>query len=127
MSDVAEEVLILLDSQNRRLGQMTVDRREGGLLLGKFAPGPDFPAVRSLFCDFEEAVNSHALSVVDELDTALSALGMFLQSPDGTRRLTVHDVQIWSDGGITCRLSVPSPETTNGSLDAAKSVQPVPK
>jgi hypothetical protein len=118
-------ILILFDAQQRQLGQMTVDRRDDRLLFGTFAPGPDFPAVQSLFQDFEEAVNSQALGFVDELDTALAALGMFLQSSDGTRRLAVHDVQIWSDGAMTCRLSVPSPETTNGSLDTAISVQPV--
>jgi hypothetical protein len=57
-----------------------------------------------VFRAFEEAVNSQALAVVDELDAAIATLGLHLRSPDSPQRLDIHDVQIWSDGGITFRM-----------------------
>src|SRR5437899_438739 len=111
-------LLHLRDSKQREMGQLTVERQEGDLLFAKFAPGPAFALVESLFHDFEEAVNGQALGVVDELDAAIAALGLHLLLPDGSPSLDVHDVQIWSDGGMTCRLHGQSQATVNGSLAA---------
>ena len=57
-----------------------------------------------LFRDFEEAVNLQALSVVDELDAAIRALGLYIHLPDDSQRLNVYDVQIWSDGNVSFRV-----------------------
>jgi hypothetical protein len=92
------------DSQQRRIGQITIEQREEALLQGQFTPGPDFPVVEHLFREFEEAVDAQALRVVDQLDTAISALGLHFSLRDGSRHLAVHDVQIWRDGGMTCQL-----------------------
>jgi hypothetical protein len=61
-------------------------------------------AVERLFEEFEEAVNLQALRLVDELDTEIAALGLYLRTPDGLQRMEIHDVQIWSDGDVTCQL-----------------------
>ena len=100
----AEQMVYLIDAQLRQLGQITIERNEVNLIFGKFVPSPDFSAVKRLFEDFEEAVNFQALSVVDELDTKISALGLHLRAPDGLQRIEIHDVQIWSDGDVTCKL-----------------------
>ncbi len=100
----AHQRMDIRDSQQRRIGQLTIERREADLLLGQFTPGPDFPNVEHLFREFEEAVDAQALGVVDQLDVTISALGLRLFSPDDSGYLAIHDVQIWSDGGMTCQL-----------------------
>lgn len=103
MSWTSDTAFDLVDARQRRLGRMTVERDGGGLLVGTFAPGPDFPAVSPLFERFEEAAESQALAAVERLDAEINALGLHLRRPDGSGRVEVHDVQIWSDGGMTCR------------------------
>jgi len=100
----AEQMVYLIDLQQRQIGQITIERNEEDLIFGKFVPGSDFSIVESLFQDFEEAVSLQALSVVDELDAKIAALGLHLSTPDGSQRIEIHDVQIWSDGDITCKL-----------------------
>jgi hypothetical protein len=126
MEPRAGRTLLLLDAQQRQLGQITIERIEGGLIFGKFLPGPAYPAVEHLFHAFEQAADSQALSVVDELDRAIAALGLHFRSPGGAEGTLVHDVQIWSDGGVTCRLTGPTASGGNGSAAAAQAVQPAP-
>jgi hypothetical protein len=104
MQQDAEQIVDLLDNQQRRIGQMRIERQEENLLVGTFVPGPDFPSVEPLFHAFEEAADVQALSVIDELDTAIAALGLHLCSPGAPEPMAIQDVQIWSDGGISCRL-----------------------
>jgi hypothetical protein len=94
----------LVDTEQRQLGQMRIERQEEDLLYGMFTPGPAFPNVEPLFHEFEAAVEVQALHVVETLDAAIAALGLHLQWPDTREPITVQDVQIWSDGTITCRL-----------------------
>jgi hypothetical protein len=100
-----EPVLPILDAQQRPLGQLCLERREGDLLIGKFIPGPAFPMAEPLFRAFEKAADIQALGVVDDLDASIAALGLQLVLPQSGQRVAIRDVQIWHDGGITCRLS----------------------
>lgn len=100
----SEQRVYLIDAQQRQIGQITIERNEDNLIFGKFVPGSDFSVVKRLFQDFEEAANLQALSVVDELDTEIAALGLHLRTPDGSQRIKIYDVQIWSDGDMTCKL-----------------------
>ena len=104
MQQYPEQIIDLLDSQQRQIGQMRVESQEDDLLVGTFVPGPAFPRVEQLFRDFEEAVNAQALHVIDDLDAAIAALGLHLCWPDAREPIAIQDVQIWSDGGMTCRL-----------------------
>jgi hypothetical protein len=101
------QTLPLLDTQHRQVGQITIEQLEGELLLGKFAPGPAFSDVEHLFRAFEQAVNHQALAKVDRLDAAIASLGLWLKPIDGSPPIPVHDVQIWSEGSISCRAAVP--------------------
>lgn len=116
----AVQLLVLVDAQQREIGQITVERTERELVFGRFAPGPAWPAVSRLFKDFEEAVNSQALALVDELDAAIAAMGLDVRADCDGERVEVHDVQIWSDGTVTFRLrppAVPAVETGQQSAD----------
>jgi hypothetical protein len=116
MSFTTDKPVILLDAQQRQLGQIEVERTEGDLLFGKFLPEPAFAAVARLFRDFEEAADCQALAVVDKLDAAIVALGLTLRFPDGSRSVNLSDVQIWTDGGITCRMCDLLPKSANGRV-----------
>jgi hypothetical protein len=114
----------LVDSRQRQLGEIVIERNEEELLFGEFIRGPDYSDVEQLFRQFDEAVNLQALRKVDELDAAISALGLHLRSLDGSQQLAIKDVQIWSDGSITCRLLGPTLAEVNGNLECMPS-QPV--
>ncbi len=126
MQPHAEQRFDLLDAQQRLLGRVGVERTEGELVLGTFSAGPAFPAVEHIFHDFEEAANAQALAVVEECDAAIAALGLHLQSPDGSQGIAIHDVQIWSDGGMSCRLGPRAPLPANGTGGAAQTANPTP-
>ena len=116
----------LVDTEQRQLGQMQIERQEEDLLYGTFVPGPAFPSVEQLFHEFEAAVEVQALHLVETLDAAIAALGLHLQWPDVREPIAVQDVQIWSDGTITCQLCkqpVPSAKAapqTKSSRQAAE-------
>ena len=94
----------IIDTEQRQLGRMRIERQEEDLLYGTFVPGPAFPGVEQLFHEFEAAVEVQALHVIETLDAAIAALGLHLQWPDAREPIAIQDVQIWSDGSITCRL-----------------------
>jgi hypothetical protein len=124
MQPQAGRTLELLDARQRRIGQLTVEGGEDDLLVGRFVPGPAFPAVERLFRDFEQAVNAQALRVVDQLDADIGALGLQLRPSEGGERLEIHDVQIWSDGGMSCRLGGVA---ADGPPESGKAARSVPK
>jgi hypothetical protein len=99
-----EQVMHLIDWQGQQLGHIEIERGEDNLIYGRFIPSPAFSAVQPLFQEFEEAVNLQALSVIDELDRAIEALGLQVYVPGDPQGIAAHDVQIWSDGSITCRV-----------------------
>ena len=104
MSRYVGHIVALVDTEQRQIGQMRIERQEEDLLWGTFVPGPAFPSVEQLFHEFEAAVEVQALHVIETLDAAIAALGLHLQWPDTREPIAVQDVQIWSDGTITCRL-----------------------
>ena len=116
----------LIDTEQRQLGQIRIERQEEDLLYGTFVPGPTFPSVEYLFHEFEAAVEVQALLIIETLDAAIAALGLYLQRPDTREPTAVQDVQIWSDGSITCRLyeqsvaSAKAAPQTKSLLQAAK-------
>jgi hypothetical protein len=121
----AEQTVQLIDAKGRQVGQIVVERCEERLIFGKFIPGPAFPAVQQLFREFEEAVDLQALSVVDELDAAIEALGLRLCALDSLHCTEVHDVQIWSDGGVTCRVGSPVLSTRDRDRESGRPIQAV--
>jgi len=121
----AEQTVQLIDAEGRQVGQIVIERCEEKLIFGKFIPGPAFLAVQQLFREFEEAVDLQALSVVDELDAAIEALGLRLCVPDSLQGIEVHDVQIWSDGGVTCRVGSPVPSTRDRGRESGRPIQAV--
>ena len=118
MQQRAEPIVDLMDTQQRHIGQMHIERQEDDLLVGTFVPGPAFSGVKQLFRDFEEAVDVQALHVIDELDAAIAALGLYLPWPDVPEHMAIQDVQIWSDGGMTCRLCGQSTTSANAGLQS---------
>ena len=104
MSRYVGHSLDLMDTEQRQLGQMRIERQEEDLLYGTFMPGLAFPSVEQLFHEFEAAVEVQALHVIEPLDAAIAALGLHLQRSNAREPIVVQDVQIWSDGTITCRL-----------------------
>ena len=110
MQKTSAQAFLLRDGRGKDLGQITVEESRGGLVSGRFHPGPGFDRVEPLFLAFEEAVNCQALGAVDRRAADIAALDLRLVSPDGTEAAAIHDVQIWSDGGFSCRSVTVTPE-----------------
>ena len=104
----ANETVELVDAAGRDIAQITVERTDEDLVLGRWTPGPAFADVQPLFRQFEDAVNLQALHRVDEFDAVIRALGLHIRRADESRSLAIHDVQIWSDGNVSCRLGEPA-------------------
>ena len=105
----AKQTIDLVTAEKQLLGQVVIERSEGECFLGSFTPRSAFSVVQPLFRDFEEAVNLQALSVVDELDKTIRALGLHICLPDDSQPVAVEDVQIWSEGRISFRIASPIP------------------
>lgn len=110
-----DQKMDLFDSNHHRLGKIAIERIEGNLLSGTFEPGSAFATVERLFRQFEEAVDVQALGVVEKLDSAIASLGLYLVPPEGTGAFAIHDVQIWSDRGISLRIRDPGKNGQSGS------------
>jgi hypothetical protein len=94
----------LVDAEQRQIGKIQVERQEDDLIFGTFLPGPAFSSVEQLSREFGEAVDLQALHVIDDLDAAIATLGLHLRCPEVMEPIAIHDVQIGSNGSITCRL-----------------------
>jgi hypothetical protein len=116
---------LLLDKQQRLLGHFAIDQVDSDLLSGTFTAESAFTEVAPLFRAFEDAVELQALRTVDDLDHAIADMGLYLQSPTDQRVSPVHDVQIYSDGGMTCRLTRISPTPANGMIATHHAAHPV--
>jgi hypothetical protein len=103
------------DGKRRLLGRVLVEHSSEDLISGTFEPSPEYSAVAGLFRRFEEAADHQARAVVDEIDAAIAALGLSLSRPDASERLAIHDVQIWSDGGFSCRPGAAAGDPVNGA------------
>ncbi len=104
MTLTASQTVTLTDSAGRELGSFAIDRVDGELVLGTFTPGPDYQTVRDIFDGFAEAVECAALSVVDQFDRQIAALG--IRVIVGTHTLPTRDVQIYPDGAASFRVAL---------------------
>lgn len=109
------QIVHLVDPQGHEVGQIEIERTEDTLIFGRFVPGPAFSSVQHLFQAFEEAVDVQALNIVEEFEAAIAALGLRLYTPGDSQCIETHNIQIWSDGGVTCRVGNATVSTKDGS------------
>jgi hypothetical protein len=102
-ASLANQKVDLTDPLGRDLGAITVEEEQDDLLMGTFSPGVDYGSVNQMFLEFEEAANDQAMSAVGRIQTQIDDLGLHLK-PFAAAPLRVFNVQIWSDGGVSCRL-----------------------
>ncbi len=118
-----KQTVDLVTAEEQQIGQIVIERREEDLFFGSFSPSSAFPPVQPLFRDFEEAVNLQALSVIDELDAAIRALGLHVCLLDDSQYIAANDVQIWRDGSISFKVdssalsSIGTPPTARIAAD----------
>src|SRR5262249_49164455 len=99
----AEQVVQLHDAEGREIGKVVVKRLQEDLVFGQFQPGEAFTRIQPLFDEFNELVDNQILSLLDELDTRITALGLHLRSDGGAPMPEIYDVQI-GGGTINFRL-----------------------
>src|SRR4051812_34897370 len=101
-------VLVLTSGNGRVVGRVTVSAAGDDLVLGKLAPGPEFPAVENLFRELQEAAEQQMLSIADKIGQTIDAPGWQLRAADGSAVLAVHDVQVMNGQDFSCRLLHPA-------------------
>jgi len=84
------------------IGTVEVESTVDGRVEGTFTPGPDYLQVEPHFRHFEELVDGQILSLTDQAMAVIDGLGIVAHLPGG--EFPVHEVQIYSDGGFSCRL-----------------------
>ena len=94
--------LALSDASGTSLGTVEIARAEGGLVLGTFRPAAPFATVAELFLQFEEYVEAAALAVLPEIERQIASLNLHVGRA-GESLVPADDVQIFSDGGFSCR------------------------
>ena len=101
--------LELTDPRGVVLGAVDIDTVEPSRLrlLGTFHPGPGFQPFVALFNTFEEYVEAAALAHLPEIERQIAALGLLI-ARSGEQGVAVNDVQIYSDGGFSCRPLIPA-------------------
>ena len=115
------QIIDLVDARQRQIGKIRIERQEDDLIFGTFIPGPAFSSVEQLFREFEEAVDVQALHVIDDLDTTIATLGLHLRCLEVMEPIQIRDVQIWSNGSITCRLCSQSASPIDAKLQSVSS------
>jgi hypothetical protein len=98
--------LTLTDASGTLLGGVDVAAIEHDHVLGTFCPLGTFAVVAGLFRRFEEHVEAAALAVLPEIERQIAALNLRI-GRSGEPSVPACDVQIYSDGGFSCRPVVP--------------------
>jgi hypothetical protein len=106
--------LKLLDSQERNLGTLLVDRVDGQGISGPFTPGDDFSTVRELFSEWIASANDQSFMEVDRLDAELTRLKLRVRRSDGSES-AVEECQ---PGGQRMSLRVARSISLNGAVHA---------
>ncbi len=119
------ENLIVTDALDRSLGHVRVESVEGDFLMGEFTPGPDYGEVEPIFTRFSEMVEQFSLSFLDQIESKIAELGIRVSSKTSTRPTFVDSVQIYSDGGFSCRLPVAASVANEVETIRGDSIQPV--
>ena len=99
-----QQTAFLTDAQGRSLGTVALARIEGNRVFGRFAPGATFAAVRSLFEQFEQAVNDQLFVEAESLSSQIDGLGLHLTGPNAAEQLAISDVQIMNVVDLSCRV-----------------------
>ena len=87
-------------------GSVRIEDISDGQVLGDFTPGPDFRAVEPIFHHFSDVVEQQSFGYLDAAERAIAALGVVIRFEGEGNDIPVHDLQIFTDGGFSCRLPV---------------------
>jgi hypothetical protein len=116
----------LRDAKHRLLGHVELEGIATNLITGTFRPGPEYSTVQQLFRELEAAADSQALAAVERLDATIAALRLSISIPGSDEHLAIHDVQIWSDNGFSCRADQIADPSINGAQGARTHRQAIP-
>jgi hypothetical protein len=101
----------LLDRDGQVWGKIKVKEVRENLVLGQFFPEPEFSQIRSLFSEYENAVNQMVFGVLDELEEAIEERGLHLCAAEEEGRLDLYDVQIMNEHDISFRIKYHAPSS----------------
>jgi hypothetical protein len=105
MTTVTETITLgVSDLRGRELGTVAIESVQNGLVAGEFAPGPDYAEVEPAFRALADMVDQNSFHFIDEVMGVIAQLGVTIRADPSRPPIRVHDVQIYPDGGFSCRL-----------------------
>src|SRR3954469_13871169 len=90
------DTVALRDKAGEPLGELIVEESRYGAWCGPFTPASGYVRVRDLFVEWTRLVNDQCFSLVDAVDTKITAIG--ISAFHDSERLPVRDVQIYDEG-----------------------------
>jgi hypothetical protein len=94
------DAVTLYDDSGESIGDVSVEGFADGWWSGRFAASPGFDRVRHLFAEWEDLVDNQILSLLDESEKKIDALG--IQARIGEQTLPVSDLQIYPNEAAAC-------------------------
>lgn len=113
--DIGETVAIY-DSAGEHIGDFRIYDFRIGAWCGTFSPMPAYDRVRHLFAKQAQLITTQGLSLIDEAEEKIAALGLWARI--GNDRLEIGDVRIFEDAngvGGSFRQEVPQCHSTPDS------------
>jgi hypothetical protein len=105
-----QQEIRLLDAKAHCLGHILVEAIDGDYVTGRFRPEGCFAAVEPLFTELIAAANDQLFRRVEELDSAIRALGLHLALENGVPLPDIYDVEI-DQQAISFRQRLGRPDT----------------
>jgi hypothetical protein len=85
---------LLSDKNNKKLGEVVVEKAKKGWFFGKFTESPSFRKIKPLFDEHREVVNQQIFSRVEKLEDDIATLGLHLVNGDSEVVHPIKNVQI---------------------------------
>ena len=103
----ATKTLRVLSPGRLDLGTVHIEDIKEGRIHGEFVPSEHFGTYEPIFRRYTEIVEEQAFTYLDQIESEIARLGITIQFDETDEPERVYGVQIFTDGGFSCRLLNP--------------------
>jgi hypothetical protein len=103
----ATKTLSVLTPDRGIIGTVQISSIEEGRVHGEFIPAARFDEYEPIFRRYTEIVENQAFTYLDQIESEIARLGITIRFEETDAPERVYNVQIFTDGGFSCRLLNP--------------------
>ena len=103
----ATKTLNVLIPDHGVIGKVQIEEIKEGRIHGEFVPSEQFGEYEPIFRRYTEIVEGQAFTYLDQIESEIARLGITIQFDESDAPEHVYSVQIFTDGGFSCRLLNP--------------------